>query len=495
MTATIDTSGWIHHDNLRSLDTSALNTFATNNINNYTLIESEPRTFVSSRYVGLGNSNGTLQVGGDYRIDELTYRYDCAQIPFLRSTVPTFGETDLFSYNTLSHGRGVRPYQGMTWTGPQGQHIHCMPTIDSIQVKERTVSRFSEVQSRFIHGNPIFAFRFFYSSLTNNYAFPNFNAAAPEFDIWVFEANNVENRYNILDWPITTTGAGSNIVFSTTAPSGSVMRRSGIGTGEMEVHGVNHIPSSSQIEGNPSLTSGRLIIAVRLHSQTAPYVRDNVPRITNPAQILLQQGPYGSGENFTEDVNDTLHLGGSVVVDLVEYENRSYVVTIGDSVRLTSMVETTFEDGIVNEAVIDDSIHLGGQIVIEHIDSSGTRHHNVIAFDTIRLESGLATDLARMHAVHPLGGIRLLGEVEEGDTGYSVRINDAIHPLSELTYLFGNAILTDAVYGNIQLYTSSIEIHSTGTVNEEELPNESGGGGSYLLTAGRRLWKSLGLPV
>ena len=496
MTTTIDTSGWLLHDNLRQLPGNELATFANNNINNYTLVESEPRTFVSSRYVGLGNSDGTLRTGGDYRIDELTYRYDCAQIPFLRSLVPTFGETSLFTYETLSHGRGVRPYQGLTWTGPQGQHIHMTPTIDSIQVKERTVSRFSEVQSRFIHGNPIFTFRFYYSSLTENYAFPNFNDAAPEFDIWVFESNNVENRWNIQDWPITTTGAGATIVFSTTAPSGSVMRRNSIGTGNMEVHGVNHIPSSSQIEGNPSLTSGKLIIAVRMHSQTAPYVRvPNVPRITNPDMILLQQGPYGSGENFSEPVNSTLHLGATVVVNHTEHEEVDHEVSIASGIRLQGMVETTFEDGIVNEVSVNSNIHLGGLITVNHVRASGTRHHNVTLVSGIRLRGNFAGDVARSYSVPLASGIRLLGDFGERGVAHSVRINSAIHPISELVYIFSDRLLVDAVHSTIQLYTSSIEIRSTGTLEEEVLPVESDGGGGYLLTAGRRLWKRLGLPV
>ena len=360
MTTTIDTSGWIIHDNLNNLETSALNTFAANNSNNYTLIETENNTFAGSGSWTAGGATGNNN-SGQWR----EYRWDCAQIPFIRNLVPTDGQQSLFSYDTLSHGKGARPYQHLTWTHSSGAHIHMTPVIDSVTLRYlNNPSRWgNDYQPRLSADNSEFQenpastlkilWRFFYSSLTNNLAFPNFNDASPEFDIHIFRADDVTKRLSITDWPISTTGAGSNIVFSTTAPSGSVMRRTGVGTGEMQAHSIFHIPSNTQLTnsqsewnglwGNPDLLRpDKLILAIRLHSQTAPYVRvPNVPRIVNLDQILLQQGPYGSGENFSEPVNSTLHLGATVVVNHTEHEEVDHEVSIASGIRLQGMVETT----------------------------------------------------------------------------------------------------------------------------------------------------------
>ena len=298
--AAIDTTNWVFHDNLRELNNADLNTFATNNTNFYCLFETE------------GGALDGLQV------DDIGYgrRYDFAQVPFLISNVPTQGESFQHSYTSISHGKGVRPYQTMRWTNPQGQHVHCMPTVDSLAMYSLSENLYLNL-------------RFYYSSLTSNYAFPNFNDASPELDIWIFDKDDPANYMKIIDFPVSTTGAGSNIVFSTTAPSGSVLRRSGVGTGEMEVHGIQHVVSESQMQffgdwadpvgdtgyitpiapGGPSGNAGqRVIVAVRWHSQVAPFSFDyNVSRQTNPTTILAQQGPYSGPQSH--QVSDIAFVG------------------------------------------------------------------------------------------------------------------------------------------------------------------------------------------
>ena len=306
--AAIDTTNWVHHDNLRGLNNADLNTFATNNTNFYCLFESEPASLTS------------FSDGGDTVYGR---RFDFAQVPFLISNVPTQGESFQHSYSSISHGKGVRPYQTMRWTNPQGQHVHCMPTVDS-------------VQADYQNANLKLHIRFYYSSLTSNYAFPNFNDASPELDIWLFDKDDPANYIRLVDFPISTTGAGSNIVFSTTAPSGSVLRRSGVGTGEMEVHGLTHIApwqslqyhgdfewdqNTSQGEYQPLYAFGqhsntgsrRLVVAVRWHSQVAPFSFDyNVSRQTNPTTILSQVGPYGGPQSH--QVSDIAFVGDDGVL-------------------------------------------------------------------------------------------------------------------------------------------------------------------------------------
>ena len=355
----IDTSGWVLHDNLRELTTSALNTFATNNPNFYTLLETEESVYST--------------LGGEHR------RADVAQCPFLIPNVPTFGETSPVTYHSLSHGKSVRPYQTMQWTGPQGQHIHCMPTIDSIKFYQNVNA-------------PIgFNMRFYYSSLTNNYAFPNFNDASIEMDVILWWGLAEGHGIRILNWPISTTGAGSNVVFSTTAPSGSVLRRSGVGTGEMEVHGVEHIASNSQIEtfgdiNTNFVDSGGFLynfaadanwyMAVRFHSPTAPFQLDyNVSRVTNLDSILSQVGPYGGAETHEESPSGNLRLGGTVVVTHTEQTGTAHEVNVVGGIGLSGQATQSFEeagDEIMSSP--SGNIGLGGSVVVDHVDLSGSRN-------------------------------------------------------------------------------------------------------------------------
>ena len=301
MTA-IDTSNWIHNDNLSSISNSALDTFANNQIHSYTLLESSPGAYTTQ---GVAENHFGL-------------RYDLAQVPSLRSNVPTFGQTSFVTRTSLAHGKSVRPYQHLTWTASTGQHIHCIPTLDNIQIE---LGQQLTGENRWFVGDgarpPIVKlnFWFWYGSVTNNYAFPNFNAASPEFDIWIFNQANRNDYIKILNFPVSTTGAGSNIVFSTTAPSGNMLRRETYGVLEQQVHSITHIPSASQyevvgdvnnvfgfrniVDGHQNLIN-KYVVAVRMHSQTAPYVRShNVSRQTNPVNILSQAGVYAAPEDHT----------------------------------------------------------------------------------------------------------------------------------------------------------------------------------------------------
>ena len=210
--AIIDTTNWITNDNLRSMSNEGLTAFVNNISNAYTLLESEFRTFATFD----NDDNG-------YRWQE--YRWDIHQVPFLVSNVPTFEEGSLVTYGTLSHGKSVRPYQHLTWTASGGQHMHMIPVIDSVTARYRKPLGHQYLTNPQTFNTMRFAFRFYYGSVSTNYSFPNFNDAAPEFDIWMWQASDDSKWCKIENWPITTTGAGSNIVLSTTAPGGNFMRR------------------------------------------------------------------------------------------------------------------------------------------------------------------------------------------------------------------------------------------------------------------------------
>ena len=313
--AVIDTTNWVHHDNVRGLGIEALGQFYNNTPSAYTLVESEPSSsFVSQTDNGLSPGHGG-------RIVYRTQRWDYSYVPFLRSLVPTSGQTFLFSYETLSHGKGVRPWQNLSWSGPNGQHIHMFPVVDSLQLTFAQPATQSNPTASESATNFHLNMRFYYTSLTTNYAFPNFNDAEPMLDIAFYHKDDDSKWIAITDFPIATTGAGSNIVFSTTAPSGSVLYREAVGTGNMATHGVAHIPDNNRITWSSNYstkssaiddifdspkhftgsTSGFWARAVpmtfRVHSQVAPFTRNpNVPRIPNPTQ-RIQEGLYGSPDD------------------------------------------------------------------------------------------------------------------------------------------------------------------------------------------------------
>ena len=474
---TIDTSGWIINDNLQSMSNQALNAFVANTPNAYSLFETEFRAFAGSGTTG--------------RQTYVDARWDFHQVPFLRGTVPTFGETSFVTYTSLSHGKSVRPMQHLTWTGPQGQHMHMVPVIDSVQGRWQGLS--SNVgtsdDNRTLRSLR-FNMRFYYGSLSTNYSFPNFNDAAPEFDIWLFNAANNQQYLKVLNFPISTTGAGSAIVLSTTAPSGNFMRRDNYGVVDVEVHGTAHIPSSSQMEavggfGRWHFSTGfdglpqKLIVAVRMHSQTAPYVRyPNVPRITNPEMILSQAGIYAPAEDHVvEEVEEDLRLGGNVVVRLVNYVPVNHSVSVTDRVRLSGDALVSFEDNEVIEQRVDDDIRLrAGSVSVDH-DRSGIQNYSVTPIDSMGFVSSLVGDLARAYAVSPVGRIRIEGDVEGDDIdAFGIRIADE---LWVSTHIFTSKDFDEEsveVIGVMALQ-SSVAIQTTAKPVDNEVIGAGGGGG------------------
>ena len=315
---TIDTSNWIRTDALYQLPTSQLQAFVDNGVNSYTLVES------SSGSLSGTTTTGTDAEGRDYTQTKTTWF--TGNMPFSGSA---HLDTSLFSNSAYTGGnRVVRPCQHVTWTAAGGQHIHCHYDIRELDLFTRL----------FHDGSPgeVTTLRFrlacWYSSVSTNYSFPNFNDASVEMDIWLINKANPAQWFYIPNFPISTTGAPSTIVFASGSPAntttGNVLYRGSIGTSQRRGYSLFHVPSHTQISNEsgvhesawaglssiPITSNGlplvqRWILGYRLHSPTTPYVvAHNVSRQTNPANVTSQAGSYGSSEDH--DVMGNAVAGG-----------------------------------------------------------------------------------------------------------------------------------------------------------------------------------------
>lgn len=504
MTA-VDTSSWIINDNLRTLPTNALQTFVNNTTNAYTLVETENDTFVNQETYSLD--------GGTYHGAVREYRWDCAQIPFLRNPVPSQSGA-LFAYSTLAHGKSVRPYQTMRWTASGGQHINCTPALDSL-----SLIYVDEYQSGdyALHTTTSGGTRrtstlklnmsFFYTSITQNFSFPNFNDAQVGLDFVIFRQDNPSMNTELRDFTMATTGHASNVVFGQGSVSGSVIRRGVIGTGEMRVSGIVHIPALSEFDSTNNLRGvfgnwqgnnqgtrpEKLIIASRINSITVPYVVDySVPRITNTPHILNQVGAYGSGEEHSQAVTGTLRVSGAPVVSHSAPTPESHSVNVSDRIRLTGNATRTHESSTTHMPDITDDLRIStGSISRNHVNAHGARAYNIPVFDRIVLNDNFVSDLNRAHSVPVTDRIMMTPIATEQPT-YAVNVTDSIQLLSEITSK-KNLAFDAGIRDNIS-FLSEIQTETTGTrIGDGPDVTETGGGG-FLLTAGRRLWRRLGLP-
>lgn len=467
----LDTTNWLLNDNLLGLSNSALRAYTNNLINGYTLVETENRTFV------------TTSGSGQNRTAE--YRYDCAIVPALTSLVQL---PSRFTRSTVAHGKSVRPPQHLSWSGPQGQHIHMSPCIDSVAVVYRSYNGDGSNNSwRYNALNFKFNIRHWYGSLTRDYAFPNFNDAGYEMDIIIWRADNNLLHTSILNWPITTTGAPATVVLGLNTQTGPFARRESFGNLTTKAYSVNHIPTHDNnfvnVVGSLQGRDGRyadgippqkLIIGYRIHSQSAPFTRYNVPRVSNPNNIINQGGIYSAGEELEVSPTDSLRIAGGPTTNLVQYVPTAHQVNISDRVRLSGDVRVVFEDNEVLEVRPSDTIYIrSGTVPVDH-DRSGINNFEVTPMDGIRLTGHLVTDLARAYSVSPMDTIRLNPNVPLEEDAYAVMITDNINFDHDITTITSDKTEVD-ILGVVSLQ-ARILIVSDGEMVGNEIDLSGGGG-------------------
>ena len=288
MTA-IDTSNWVDAE-VHALSTPALTAFVNNDTNAYTLARFDEQ----GSGLQYRQFKGGLQVGAGL-----------VRIP---------GSTT-FSTTILEHGRYVRPPQALTWTGSQGQHIHYTLDLQAIRF-------YNNLQTGLYSGVIGLRLATWASSITSNYAFPNPNAASPEIDIYIIDPDDPDRYIYIENFPVNTFGFPSTLVFSTqSSPANSFIYRGAIGTTEDYYTNVVHNVAASQytLHGSDDIVSFingvslQSIVAWRWHSQTAPWSFNfNVPRKTNPDDVLNQQGIYQGPQSHDYEIDNDSFLDTGV---------------------------------------------------------------------------------------------------------------------------------------------------------------------------------------
>ena len=261
--ATINTTNWLRNNELFSQNNADLTSFATNITNGWTLARSASP------------------------IESPNFKY-------FRTGMPI---ANISSWHLYGNGESVRPPQHITWTGVQGQHIHMTPVINGIRVyrDESGESPTGVLGINMTH---------WAQSTTSNYAFPNFNDAEYELDLYIYFPSNDANYIRILNYPINTLGFGSTIVLS--GITYNVLRRNGIGNGRIQQQQITHNVAQNlqsyqggTSEGNPFNVNtlyehnSDIVIAYRIHSAATPYqISHNVPF----NQELVNSGIYTYNE-------------------------------------------------------------------------------------------------------------------------------------------------------------------------------------------------------
>ena len=414
--ATIQTENWLDNDHLHGEHTGELQNYVTNVLDAWTLTNTLSR-----------NAQGS---GSD------THGYYG-----WRGGIPISNGSGWFG---VAEGHSVRPPQHITWTANSGQHVHLAPVVRGVRLyhdsEALTPSPTGVVGLEMYH---------WASSISPNFAFPNFNDASYEVDVYIYPKNDDGRFCRITNFPINTTGFGSTIVFNTTGGTNSQLRRGSIGTGYTWDIGITHNASPSQVSfvgwslGQMFNYSGELVIAYRIHSAVTPYViSNNVPFNQN----LLNAGIYGVSEpNDTpiEITGQTIHLGGSVVVTH-------------------------------NQATNDYSIHPTGGITLSSLPSNIQFNKNVT----------LRTPLQRIQL--PAGDLRLPVGHSVAITGESITLQDGglhIAGRSDIRVLGASVNLQDYLVYEI----NGVQYRDTNS------GPGVGGGDGFIPVITTRLWRMLGL--
>lgn len=263
MTA-IDTSTWLSNDHFWSDEYDQLfPTYSNNGTGDWTLSESRLR---NSQGAGTSTYHGW------------------------RAGIPVGRLNDWFQY---AEGFSVRPPQHITWQGPQNQHIHLNPVIRGLRVYTTTSGG-----NRVPTGVVGLEMNHYAMSSTTNYAFPNFNSAQYEIDLYAYNSNDTDKYIRITNFPITTTGYGSTIVFSTSDNLVSWIFRGGTGTTRVKRATVTHNTNWELVGWDVNEVAnytGRLIFAYRIHSAVTPYTISNNVTFN---QVILNPGVYNAVPNI-----------------------------------------------------------------------------------------------------------------------------------------------------------------------------------------------------
>ena len=387
---TLDTSNWPDSGSLFTLTTSALNAYATNGSNQWTLTETINRN----------------QVGND--------RQWSGGLTIINHP-----------FQTAGRGKSVRPPQRFTIPLTGGGHMHFIPDLQDIELYGAVQEGSSGIPTP--TGVIGLGFETYRTHTGDVNPAPTGNDAQVELDIVIYDASET-NRYAALsNFTISTTGLGTN--HDPTYSAASIIWRGALGTTQWERTYLVHNTQSNAwtFGGGWNLTglwnAQKLGIAYRIHSPVAPYTLGNEVPHVSPANAIAQQGIYAA----TPQVD--------------------HVVSIDAPARAAASPVVQFTDD--------------------------TTQHSIQAHGEASTTASIATDIRTP----------ITAAIEApASTAYELQVNHqaAVQPAPE---------------GQVMPSYRLTIMHNSSIIDE-------GGGGAptdsqegFLITAGRRLWKRLGLPV
>ena len=342
--------------------------------------------------------------------------------------------------DTNGQGKSVRPPQRLTLQLTGGGHTHFVPDLSFIQVYGAVQEGSSGIPTPTgVIGLGIETYRTGNASQLQPTA-PTANDAQLEIDVVIYDASET-NRYASLDnYTLSTTGLGT--AFDESIPN-SITWRGALGTTDWDRTFLFHNSQSNAwtFGGGWSLTglwnTTRLAVAYRIHSPVQPYYLGNTVPYVNPPSAIEQQGIYSAHTPVNHIVrpSGSAHAGASPVVQQTDHIENIRAYPHGEASTSSSVMY---------------QVSRAHRIAIEGIARTGMR----ITTTTHARATAMAM------------------------TAYTVLLRHAGR-------VIGNA------EGEVRpSYEIVIRHNGEETVDG---PAGQGGGDGFLQTAGRRLWRMLGL--
>ena len=308
--------------------------------------------------------------------------------------------------------RSVRPPQYYTWTAATGQHCHYFPTVTAIRVHS--------------DGDIQIYIETFKVSATPNFAFPDGNDAAPDFDIFLVNQED-SRRYAYLTTYFATNGFSGPAALSGTPRS--ILFRGGIGVAYETDTLLSHIVGANHVNyyggfGVLELRSlNNLVIAYRIRDAVSPYTIARPVTFNSPISAVLNAGIYGDnppavvGRNFsnTFGFTESLVTGSEMAED---------TQTIGVDLESSFMATTALVSGIATttDNALNTPISVLSHLVYEDVRNRYRGFSTSFSFrESIETSTSLGTTQANVEITdhfdvsQSINGLAVEGDT---DTGY-----------------------------------------------------------------------------
>lgn len=356
----IDTSLWINQSGFWQQSTQVINAYATNVTNGYTMGE----TINGQQY----GSNKLFSTG-----------HSLINHP----------------NQSIGYGKSVRPPQRFSIDLTGGGHAHFVPDISQISVYGNSVNEGGESSTvpTGVIGIGIETYRLAGTQQITDA--PTGNDAEMEIDIWIFDASNPTAYMKLENYPISTTGLGSN--YNPQYGTASIVWRGALGVTAWDRAYLTHNTQSNAWTyvggwtlGHLFNETGKIVVAYRIHDVVAPYsITNNVPRAGNGADVLAQQGIYDNtpqGTDHRVDISGSVRVGGSTAVSHGQ-DVDNYAIGISGRVRTQGTIVTNVSHAHEVEG-IRGRINPTGTFILEHTSPRLTIFGQ-LTFEASRLDTTL----------------------------------------------------------------------------------------------------------